>query len=95
MPPFEYGRDPRMAWGDPRMMGWGMGPRMGRHCGGPHRRRALRIDEEVAVLESYQRDLEQELADVVERLRRLRKAAADDGSDAGGGNGTGGGQVPA
>jgi hypothetical protein len=47
---------------------------MGPRCHGPHGRprwRPLTVDEERRMLEDYQRDLEQELADVVERLRRL------------------------
>lgn len=38
---------------------------------GPHG--YMRLEEEIHWLENYQRDLEQQLADVVERLRRLKQ----------------------
>lgn len=57
--------------------GHGEGQHSGCRCGGPEGRRRLTVDEELEMLESRQRDLEQELADVVERVRRLRRAGEE------------------
>jgi hypothetical protein len=51
-----------------------------RHHGGPGcglrgRRRSLNREEWLARLEEYQRDLEQETADVADLIRRLRDEA--------------------
>lgn len=56
----------------------------GRHYGGPgcghgpggHRRRSFDRAEWLARLEEYQRDLEQETADVADLIRRLRDEPA-------------------
>jgi len=53
----------------PMMHGHGCG------CGPRGGRRQPRLEDEIAWLERHQRDLEQELADVVEKLRRLKKPA--------------------
>lgn len=43
-----------------------------RRCRGLGRRRVGNAEEMVAKLESYQRDLEQEVADVADVIRRLK-----------------------
>jgi hypothetical protein len=48
------------------------GDRRGYH--GMRRRRRLTPEEKLARLEEYQRDLEQEAADVAERIRRLKES---------------------
>jgi hypothetical protein len=69
----------------------GMGRMEGCGCGcgaggpghfGPHGRRfgdshRPTVDEELKFWEERQRDLEEQLADVVERVRRLRKAGEE------------------
>lgn len=58
-------------------MGYGPGRRMWRRmmmhgaCYGPWEEPS--IDDQIAFLEEYQRDLEQETADVAEKVRRLRE----------------------
>jgi hypothetical protein len=55
------------GWG---CQGYGPGPgfRRGRY--------GLTVDEEIKWLEDRQRDLEEELADVVERIRRLKASGS-------------------
>lgn len=48
-----------------------MARRMMMGCCGPHETPS--IDDEIDWLEEYQRDLEQETADVAERIRRLKE----------------------
>ena len=54
-----------------------------RHRGGPgcgphgRRRRSFNREEWLAKLEEYQRDLEQEVADVADLIRRLREEQAE------------------
>lgn len=58
----------RRRYAGPMMMG---GPR----CGGPGHGRGrgwLSIDDEIAMLEETQRDLEEAAAEVAERIRRLK-----------------------
>ncbi len=57
----------RRRYAGPIMMG---GPR----CGGPWHGRGgwLSIDDEIAMLEETQRDLEEAAAEVAERIRRLK-----------------------
>lgn len=63
----------RSMYAMPWMMMWarrmGRGPHM-MGCG-PHE---FSVDDELAFLEEYQRDLEQEVADVATRIRELREA---------------------
>lgn len=65
-------RGRRRYYAGPMMMGR-------RHCGGTSDERGhgrgrgwLSIDEEVAMLEETQRDLEEAAAEVAERIRRLK-----------------------
>ena len=79
-----YGYEPRFGPG----FGLRSGPRMG-ECGpqfgaqfGPHlafrrwqRMRFASTEERIRFWEEYQRDLEEELAEVSDRIARLKKAA--------------------
>jgi hypothetical protein len=61
-------RGRRRYYAGPMMMGR-------RHCGGPSHGRGrgwLSIDDEIAMLEETQRDLEEAAAEVAERIRRLK-----------------------
>ena len=67
LPPFGHGHHHRCGRHDPRGR-----VRLMERTACP---RASGLNDEIAWLEHRQRDIEQELADVVERLRRLRGPA--------------------
>lgn len=55
----------------PMMMGYG-------RCGGhTHRGGFLSVEDEIAMLEEAQRDLEEAAADVAERIRRLEEKQSE------------------
>lgn len=60
-------RGKRRSFAGPMMMAYG-------RCGGHgYRRSHLTIEDEIAMLEEAQRDLEEAAADVAERIRRLEE----------------------
>lgn len=66
----------RRMMGHRMMHGFMMGPWMAGPCGPGWGRHEWSTEDMISMLEEYQRDLEQEVEDVAERIKRLKEEKA-------------------